>query len=146
MEEQNKDVIGSAMKLMRTLRRKENPAKHESRGAGRLLRVLQENDGMSSRELADRMGIRPASLTEMLNRLEADGILTRQPDPADQRRNRIFIQEKGYVLLKKMKAVRQTEREHINKSLTLEEQEQFVALCEKLTKSLEELRNKAGEQ
>ena len=146
MEEQNKDVIGSAMKLMRTLRRKENPAKHESRGAGRLLRVLQENDGMCSRELADRMGIRPASLTEMLNRLEADGILTRQPDPADQRRNRIFIQEKGYVLLKKMKAVRQTEREHINKSLTLEEQEQFVALCEKLTKSLEELRNKAGEQ
>ena len=146
MEEQNKDVIGSAMKLMRTLRRKENPAKHESRGAGRLLRVLQENDGMSSRELADRMGIRPASLTEMLNRLEADGILTRQPDPADQRRNRIFIQEKGYVLLKKMKAVRQTEREHINKSMTLEEQEEFVALCEKLTKSLEELRNKAGEQ
>ena len=146
MEEQNKDVIGSAMKLVRTLRRKENPAKHESRGAGKLLRILQENDGMSSRELADRMGIRPASLTEMLNRLEADGILTRQPDPADQRRNRIFIQEKGYVLLKKMKAVRQTEREHINKSLTLEEQEQFVALCEKLTKSLEELRNKAGEQ
>jgi len=131
MEEQNKDVIGSAMKLMRTLRRKENPAKHESRGAGRLLRVLQENDGMSSRELADRMGIRPASLTEMLNRLEADGILTRQSDPADQRRNRIFIQEKGSVLLKKMKAVRQMEREHINKSLTLDEQEQFVALCEK---------------
>lgn len=146
MEEQNKDVIGSAMKLMRTLRRKENPAKHESRGAGKLLRILQENDGMSSRELADRMGIRPASLTEMLNRLEADGILTRQPDPADQRRNRIFIQEKGYVLLKKMKAVRQTEREHINRSLTLDEQEQFVALCEKLTKSLEDFRNKAGEQ
>lgn len=146
MEEQNKDVIGSAMKLMRTLRRKENPAKHESRGAGMLLRILQENDGMSSRELADRMGIRPASLTEMLNRLEADGILTRQPDPADQRRNRIFIQEKGYVLLKKMKAVRQTEREHINQSLTLDEQEQFVALCEKLTKSLEDFRNKTGEQ
>lgn len=146
MEEQNRDVIGSAMKLMRTLRRKENPAKHESRGAGRLLRLLQENDGMSSRELADRMGIRPASLTEMLNRLEADGILTRQPDPADQRRNRIFIQEKGYALLKKMKAVRQTEREHINHSLTFEEQAQFVALCEKLTKSLEDLRQQAGEQ
>ena len=128
MEEQNNDVIGSAMKLMRTLRRKENPAKHESRGAGKLLRILQENNGMSSRELADRMGIRPASLTEMLNRLEADGILTRQPDPADQRRNRIFIQEKGDALLKKMKAVRQLERERINHSLTLEEQEQFVAL------------------
>jgi hypothetical protein len=45
-----------------------------------------------------------------------------------------------------MKAVRQTEREHINKSLTLAEQEQFVVLCEKLTKSLEDFRNKAGEQ
>ena len=146
MEEQNKDVIGSAMKLMRTLRRKENPAKHESRGAGKLLRILQENNGMSSRELADRMGIRPASLTEMLNRLEADGILTRQPDPADQRRNRIFIQEKGDALLKKMKAVRQMERERINHSLTLEEQEQFVALCEKLTKSLVDFRHQAGEQ
>ena len=146
MEEQNKDVIGSAMKLMRTLRRKENPAKHESRGAGKLLRILQENDGMSSRELADRMGIRPASLTEMLNRLEADGILTRQPDPADQRRNRIFIQEKGDALLKKMKAVRQMERERINHSLTLEEQEQFVALYEKLTKSLEDFRHQADEQ
>ena len=146
MEETNKDVIGSAMQLMRTLRRKENPAKHESRGAGRLLRLLQENDGMSSRELADRLGIRPASLTEMLNRLEADGILTRQPDPVDQRRNKIFIQEKGSVLLNKMKAVRQAEREHINRSLTLEEQEQFVALCDKLTKSVEDFRNKAGER
>ena len=38
------------------------------------------------------------------------------------------------------------EREHINKSLTLDEQEQFVALCEKLTKSLEDFRNQAGEQ
>ena len=92
------------------------------------------------------MGIRPASLTEMLNRLEADGILTRQPDPADQRRNRIFIQEKGDALLKKMKAVRQMERERINHSLTLAEQEQFVALCEKLTKSLEDFRHQAGEQ
>ena len=146
MQEQNKDVIGSAMKLMRTLRRRENPTKHESRGAGRLLRILQKNDGMGSRDLADRMGIRPASLTEMLNRLEADGILTRQPDPADQRRNRIFIQEKGDALLKKMKAVRQMERERINHSLTLEEQEQFVALCEKLTKSLEDFRHQAGEQ
>ena len=146
MQEQNKDVIGSAMKLMRTLRRRENPTKHESRGAGRLLRILQKNDGMGSRDLADRMGIRPASLTEMLNRLEADGILMRQPDPADQRRNRIFIKEKGIDLLEKMKAVRETERSHINQSLTPEEQEQFVALCEKLTKSLEDFRSKAGDR
>lgn len=141
---EHRDVIGSVMKLMRTLRRTQKSEKNESRGAVRLLRILEKEDGLTSRELAERVEIRPASLTERLNLLEADGIVKRVPDDRDQRKVRIFIQEEGHRIIEKSKALRQMENDHINEVLTEDEQEAFCAICEKLTKSLEDFHDEGG--
>lgn len=141
---ENTDVIGCVMRLMRTLRRTQKSDKNESRGAVRLLRILEKEDGLTSRELAERVDIRPASLTERLNLLEADGIVKRVPDDRDQRKVRIFIQEEGYLIIEKSKALRKMENDHINKVLTDDEQETFCAICEKLAKSLETFHDEGG--
>jgi DNA-binding MarR family transcriptional regulator len=141
---ENRDVIGCVMRLMRTLKRTHKPDRHESRGAGRLLRVLASEDGLTSRELAERVEIRPASLTERLNQLEADGIVKRVPDEKDQRKVRIFIQEEGYRVIERFKVLRQMENDRINEVLTEEEQDVFCSICEKLTKSMEGFHEEGG--
>lgn len=47
-------------------------------------------EGLSQRQLAERMGIEGATLTRHLDRLEADGLIVRWRDPADRRVLRIF--------------------------------------------------------
>ena len=44
-----------------------------------------EEQGLSQRQLAERMGIEGATLTRHLDRLEADGLITRQRDGDDRR-------------------------------------------------------------
>ena len=42
-------------------------------------------EGLSQRELAERIGIEGATLTKHLDRLEADGLIARRRDSADRR-------------------------------------------------------------
>lgn len=48
------------------VRRKERPAKNESRSSVRLLRILGKENGLQSSELAERMEIRASSLTKTI--------------------------------------------------------------------------------
>jgi MarR family transcriptional regulator, transcriptional regulator for hemolysin len=50
-----------------------------------VLSCVIAEDGLSQRELAERMGIEGATLTRHLDRLEADGLIARRRDPADRR-------------------------------------------------------------
>jgi MarR family transcriptional regulator, transcriptional regulator for hemolysin len=49
----------------------------------------------SQRELAERMGIGGATLVRHLDRLEADGLVTRRRDPEDRRITRVDITKAG---------------------------------------------------
>jgi MarR family transcriptional regulator for hemolysin len=47
------------------------------------------------RELADAVGLRPATLSHHLDALESDGLITRRRDPADRRNQIIELTEAG---------------------------------------------------
>ncbi|MEE8594168.1 MAG: MarR family transcriptional regulator, partial [Candidatus Bipolaricaulota bacterium] len=53
------------------------------RGQGFALIHLWHSDGMSQRDLARSMHISPASVTNMLQRMERDGWIERKRDEAD---------------------------------------------------------------
>jgi len=59
------------------------------------LRVLNEGDGITQRELADRAKISGATLVPIVRWLAARGYLKRKSDPADRRKVRIFLTAKG---------------------------------------------------
>jgi len=65
------------------------------RGQPPLLRFLEEQEGLSHSELAARMGIRPATVSKMLDRMEKAGFVTRRPDAVDQRVSRVYLTEQG---------------------------------------------------
>lgn len=60
-----------------------------------LLFQLSQNDGQSQKELAEKLRIKPATITVMLNRMEKNGLVERKPDERDQRISRVYLTDKG---------------------------------------------------
>ena len=62
---------------------------------GELLAEHGLHDGLRGGELAERLGVEPPTVTKMLRRLEACGLLERRADPEDARSLRVYLTEKG---------------------------------------------------
>jgi DNA-binding MarR family transcriptional regulator len=67
--------------------------------------VLWERDGMSVSEIGARLHLDSGTLTPLLKRLEAAGLVRRVRDPADERQVRIALTPKGRALYDKAKPV-----------------------------------------
>lgn len=143
--EQQRDVISAVLQVARKVRRLERPDRHQSRGSLRLLRQLADRDGLTARELAELMDIRQPSLTGMLNRLEEDGLLRRETDRQDHRKIRLYLLDTGRQMVERHREQRQQEIEYLDSILTLEEQQSFCHLCDRIALALEELKRKAGD-
>ncbi|MGP4018434.1 MarR family winged helix-turn-helix transcriptional regulator [Saccharopolyspora sp. 5N708] len=59
------------------------------------LTAVDEQDGRTHREVAQRCWVRPATLTPVIDALESDGLLTRQRDTVDRRVVRLCITPAG---------------------------------------------------
>jgi len=75
------------------------------RGQGFALVHLWHHDGVPQHELSRAMHVSPASITNMLQRMERDGWIDRVRDEADQRVVRVFLTEKSEGLRKKAESV-----------------------------------------
>ena len=56
---------------------------------------LWEQEGMKMSELARCAGLEPSTMTGLLDRMERDGYVSREPDPDDRRAHKIFLTDKG---------------------------------------------------
>jgi DNA-binding MarR family transcriptional regulator len=65
------------------------------RGQPFLLAVLWEQEGITHSELANRMQVSPATVTNMLKRMEKAGFVERRPDAEDQRVSRVYLADAG---------------------------------------------------
>lgn len=63
------------------------------------LRNIYFNDGLSQRELSDRVGRQGASTVTALKRLEQAGFVETQKNEHDQRKNKVYLTEQGRVLV-----------------------------------------------
>lgn len=63
-----------------------------------VLLVLWETDGLSVREIGDRLFLDSGTLTPLLKRLEASGRVRRARDRADERQISIFLTPQGRAL------------------------------------------------
>jgi DNA-binding MarR family transcriptional regulator len=50
-----------------------------------VLMELWENDGLTQKELVERLDIEQATVANTLNRMERDGLIVRKPNPQDGR-------------------------------------------------------------
>lgn len=86
-----------------------------------MLFLLHFKDGQSQRELAEKLRIKPATITTMLSRMEKLDLVTRRQDEQDQRISRVYITEKGRETCEKLKSVMHTLNEECFGNFTEEE-------------------------
>lgn len=65
------------------------------KGQATLLTKIKELDGATQNELADYFNIKPSSMSERLNKLEALGYISRTIDESNLRLKRVFITPEG---------------------------------------------------
>lgn len=70
-----------------------------------ILFALSCNGKLSQRELAEKIGITPPSMTVALRKVEDMGYIMKEPDEKDQRIIRIILTEKGRNCIGKIKEI-----------------------------------------
>lgn len=61
----------------------------------KVILALNLFDGLSQRELADRIYVDGSTLVPVIDKMEKNGLLERKPDPKDRRNNRLYLTKKS---------------------------------------------------
>ena len=97
-----------------------------------VLGFLNEEDGITASELGKRTELDSATMTGIVDRLEAAGLVERRGNPADRRSIEIHLTERGRILADgAVRLILEANREFLN-ILTEREQEELRATIRKL--------------
>jgi MarR family transcriptional regulator, organic hydroperoxide resistance regulator len=75
------------------------------RGQPPVLRALWEQEGLTQKELAEKLQNTPATITKMLQRMEKAGFIQRKPDETDQRIMRVYLTQSGRSIKDQVEAI-----------------------------------------
>ncbi len=68
------------------------------RGQSLVLKALWGQNGRTHSELADLLFVRPATMSNMIKRMEKSGLVERRSDKDDQRVSRVYLTDAGYEI------------------------------------------------
>ncbi|GAA3691181.1 hypothetical protein GCM10023081_30760 [Arthrobacter ginkgonis] len=88
--------------------------------------------GLRLKELAERLRIAPRSATEVVDQLEAKGLVERRPDPADRRATRVFLTAAGRQLHAEVAAARREQSERYFAALSPADRAELARLLDLL--------------
>lgn len=105
-----------------------------------VLATLRRHDcDLSPGELMAAMMLSSGAMTNRLDRLESDGLISRRPDPADRRGVRVELTEAGRELVERVLETRLAEALVIESTLEPSEAEELGRLLAKMERGLAEL-------
>ena len=107
-------------------------------GKRRVLALLAMKEGMSQKDIAFLLGIRPQSASEVLAKLQDQGFIERRQDEDDKRVTKVYLTEKGREHAKRCAEMHQAMAADVFSVLSEDEKEQLLSILSKLSESLEE--------
>lgn len=110
---------------------------HRGHAQKRVLAILREKENISQRELMEYLGVRSASLSELLAKLEHNGLITRDREEYDRRSYVITITESGRAAVAGYEEERRGREDLFFSSLTAEERQQLTSILGKLVEALD---------
>lgn len=131
------DIEEEIARLSRMMRRQKGGGALHLGGGKRLLEIVIAEDGIRASSLAQRLNIRPSSLTDALNRMEVHGLIERRHDEEDSRVTCVHATEKGVRKFEDHKNEHDAWSAALSGCITREEKEQFFAISEKIIKFFE---------
>ena len=115
------ELLGLLNRIEKLSHIKRNNSCENFIGRGRILTTLSREDGLSQKVLAERLDIRPQSLSETIVKLAEDKLVERITSKNDKRELLIYITEEGRIRASEIRARRETFAEEFFASLSKEE-------------------------
>jgi len=89
----------------------------------KIILALNLGDGLSQKELAEKIYIDASTLVPIIDKMEQSGLVERKPDPKDRRNNRIFLTKKSESVVDSIIEIVLKVRKIVYKGLSQEEVE-----------------------
>jgi DNA-binding MarR family transcriptional regulator len=138
------DTLSIADRLRPVLLRVGRELRREAREVGispeqvSLLVAIKYTPGIGVRELAARERVTPPAMSNHVDRLERDGLVSRTPSASDRRRVGLSLTEEGQRVLRRVRSRRTAWLATRLRSLSPEELEAVEAAIEPLSRLLHE--------
>ena len=114
--------------------------KHGRHGQARALSLIGMQEGITQKDLAFLLGIRPQSAGEMLAKLEEYGLVERRKSESDARAIQLFLTEDGRTHAQEIDRMRKVVAEDVFSALTDEEKDELSSILAKLQVELDKYR------
>lgn len=119
-------------------------------GRGRILYLLAQHDYVYQNQLAKLAKIKPGSLTQILEKMEKEGLIVRKRDQHDKRLVYVFLSPAGKKQVTRNEQYHRDFQQYVTGTLTEDEMKQFTATLEKIQERLNEyvdrLQKKKGDE
>ena len=96
----------------------------------KVLLHLSKNEGASQVRLCELTDVEPMMMVRILDRMEADKLLERRPDPHDRRARRLYLTRKAAPLLEEVDRISEITRNEIFDGVSKSEREGFLRVLE----------------
>ncbi|HIY63582.1 MAG TPA: MarR family transcriptional regulator [Candidatus Mediterraneibacter stercoripullorum] len=118
---------------------------YEGKGSQKgILIMLRESGPVTQRELTERLGIQPGSVSEVIGKLEHAGLILRTPSESDRRTMDISLTEEGARQAEEAAENRRQRHVDMFSCLTAEEKEELLRLLEKINEDWRQRYPSAG--
>src|ERR1700742_3021424 len=100
---------------------------------------LEKNQGVSQARLAELAEVDPMTMVRILDRMEADGVLERRPDPADRRARCLYLTPKAKPLLDRIWQLSDEIRTELFGGVSKAERDVFMSVLEHIFANISQL-------
>ena len=97
---------------------------------------LWEEDGLTQKELVERLDIEQATMANTLRRMERDGLVRRSPHPVDRRARQIWLTPRARSLRDDALAAATAQNEVALAGLAAHERRHFIQLMTRTIRSM----------
>lgn len=127
-EDENKRLIIHLRDISHTMR-----ALYEGKGSQKqILIILNEMGPVTQRQLTQRLGIQPGSVSEVLSKLETAGLIVRTTSEIDRRTMDISLTQQGEAAAQEASGLRKQRHDEMFSCLTAAEKQQLLYLLTKI--------------
>lgn len=107
-------------------------------GQPQILAIIAKHEGITQKEIADKNCVKPATVTGMLNKLEANNYVYRVPDATDKRMMRVYLTPEGKVIAEKGEKSMIAMTMKLFEGFTTEEIQTYINLTNKMKRNIQQ--------
>jgi DNA-binding MarR family transcriptional regulator len=105
---------------------------------------LEKNEGVSQARLAELAEVDAMTMVRLLDRMEADGLLERRPDPADRRARCLYLTAKAKPILSEIWRLSEETRAELFAGVNKADRDLFMTVLERLHDNISRLESGAA--